>query len=108
MAVAPEIAHHAALDARMVKAARGIKLLSLVSWPAEVQHAFLAQRAAGNTALPRVAYPKHDFSEARHEYCFPNPISPGIFSLPCMHANVKHTCLPSRTLYTHNFGQCTR
>jgi uncharacterized protein (TIGR02421 family) len=66
-AVAPEIAHHAALDARMVKAARGIKLLSLVSWPMEVQQAFLAQRAAGNTVLPRFDYPKHDFSEARRE-----------------------------------------
>jgi hypothetical protein len=66
-AAAPEIARHAALDARMVRAVRGIRLLSLVSWPAEVQHAFLAQRAAGRVALPQVAYPKHDFSEARHE-----------------------------------------
>ena len=67
MPAAPEIAHHAALDARMVRAARGIKLLGLVSWPMEVQQAFLAQRAAGNTALPRFDYPKHDFSEARRE-----------------------------------------
>ena len=33
-AFAPDIAHHAALDARMAKAARAIRLLSLVSWPA--------------------------------------------------------------------------
>jgi uncharacterized protein (TIGR02421 family) len=66
-AVAPEVAHHAALDARMVRAVRGIRLLSLVSWPAEVQHAFLAQWSAGHAALPEVVYPKHDFSEARHE-----------------------------------------
>ena len=65
--LAPDIAHHAALDLRMVKAVRAIKLLSLVSWPIEVQHAFLAQWARGDTALPQHAYPRHDFSEARRE-----------------------------------------
>ncbi|MEO6264868.1 MAG: flavohemoglobin expression-modulating QEGLA motif protein [Luteimonas sp.] len=63
----PDIAHHAALDLRMLKAVRGIKLLSMVSWPMEVQHAFLVQWARGNMALPRFDYPKHDFSEARRE-----------------------------------------
>jgi uncharacterized protein (TIGR02421 family) len=46
---------------------RELKLLSLVSWPAEVQQVFLAQWACGGTALPLVGYPKHDFSEARRE-----------------------------------------
>ena len=51
----------------MVKAVRGLKLLSMVSWPMEVQHAFLAQWTRGNTGLPQFDYPKHDFSEARRE-----------------------------------------
>ena len=63
----PDIAHHAALDARMVEAGRGIKLLSLVSWPVEVQEQFLAGHARGHDMLPEVAYPPLDFSEARHE-----------------------------------------
>ena len=61
------IARHAALDQRLVAAARGIKLLNLVSWPASVQEAFLARWARGDTALPVVAYPKHGFSSARRE-----------------------------------------
>jgi uncharacterized protein (TIGR02421 family) len=63
----PDIARHAALDARMVKAVRGIKLLNLVSWPIDVQHAFLARWSAGKAALPVVEYPRHDFSDARRE-----------------------------------------
>jgi hypothetical protein len=62
---APEILHHVALDARMLRAVRELKLLSLVSWPAEVQQVFLAQGARGATALPLVGYPQHVFSEAR-------------------------------------------
>ena len=46
------IAHHAALDLRMAKAAKGIRLLSLVSWPASVQQAFLADYAQGRAKLP--------------------------------------------------------
>ena len=46
----PAIAHHAALDARMVRAARGIRLLALASWPAQVQHEFLANLARGQVA----------------------------------------------------------
>ncbi len=63
----PAIAHHAALDARLVKAVRGIKLLSLTSWPAATQAPFLESVARGNPVLPQVVYPKHDFSDARHE-----------------------------------------
>ena len=61
------IAHHAALDARMAKAAKGIRLLSLASWPASEQQAFLAGWARGNPRLPDYRYPRHDFSEARRE-----------------------------------------
>ena len=65
---APAITHHAALDARMAKAARGIRLLSLVSWPAREQQTFLADYARGQAKLPAHQYPKHDFSDARREF----------------------------------------
>ena len=64
---AAEVAKYAALDARMVRAARGLRLLHLVSWPARVQDAFLAQWRAGKPALPQNEYPKHDFAESRRE-----------------------------------------
>ena len=64
----PEIAHHAALDARLAKAAKGVRLLSLASWPASEQQAFLAGWARGHPRLPAYAYPKHDFSDARREF----------------------------------------
>ena len=67
-ALAPDIVHHAALDARMVRAARGIRLLAMVSWPAEVQTAFLERYARGDASLPKVVYPKLDFSDARREF----------------------------------------
>jgi uncharacterized protein (TIGR02421 family) len=67
MAIASDIAHHAALDARMVKAARGIKLLALASWPASVQSDFLERWHRGQAALPEVSYPKLDFSDVRRE-----------------------------------------
>ena len=47
-----DIARHAALDARMVKAARGIKLLSLASWPAPVQVEFLERWRRIEVQLP--------------------------------------------------------
>ena len=62
-----DLRHHAALDARLVAAARGLRVLALASWPATVQQRFLAGHAAGRRALPAVSYPRHDFSEARRE-----------------------------------------
>ncbi len=67
MAGTDAIAHHAALDARMARAAKPIRLLSLASWPASEQQAFLDGWARGNPKLPAYQYPKHDFSEARRE-----------------------------------------
>ncbi|MFT4178164.1 MAG: flavohemoglobin expression-modulating QEGLA motif protein [Thermomonas sp.] len=61
------IAHYAALDARLVKAVRGLRVLSLASWPASVQQAFLEDHARGNARLPQVEYTRHDFSDARRE-----------------------------------------
>ncbi|TWI05942.1 uncharacterized protein (TIGR02421 family) [Luteimonas cucumeris] len=66
-AITHDIAHHAALDARMVVAVRELKLLGLVSWPAHLQPPFLEAFARGQPVLPRVEYPKLDFSEARRE-----------------------------------------
>ncbi|WP_374012935.1 flavohemoglobin expression-modulating QEGLA motif protein [Pseudoxanthomonas koreensis] len=65
MAAAADIAHYAALDARLVQAVRGIRLLGLASWPATVQAQFLAGWRSGRTALPQVEYPALDFSQAR-------------------------------------------
>ena len=63
----PDIAHHAALDVRLCKVARGIRLLGMASWPAEVQAPFLDAWHAGRPRLPQVEYPSHDFSETRRE-----------------------------------------
>lgn len=63
----PAIVHHAALDARMVQAVKGIRLLTLTSWPALLQRPFLDSVARGNPKLPQVHYPPHDFSDARRE-----------------------------------------
>ncbi len=63
----PEIAHHAALDARMVHAARDIKLLTLASWPAGSEVQFLADYARGVATLPQIVYPQLDFTGARRE-----------------------------------------
>ncbi|MBD8636154.1 flavohemoglobin expression-modulating QEGLA motif protein [Stenotrophomonas sp. CFBP 13725] len=60
-----EVAHHAALDARLVEAVGGIRLLSLTSWPAALQSPFLASMASGQPRLPHVEYPTLDFSDAR-------------------------------------------
>ena len=67
MSQSKEITRHAALDERMVKAARSIKLLSLASWPASVQARFLASFAQGRAVLPAVDYPAFDFSAQRRE-----------------------------------------
>lgn len=61
------IAHHAALDARMARVAREIKLLTLASWPAHVEHEFLAAEAGGTALAPRIEYPRIDFTDVRAE-----------------------------------------
>ena len=64
---ASDIAHHAALDARMVAAVRGVRLLGLTSWPLSAQQPFLDSWHAGRPALPCIDYPRHDFSDTRRE-----------------------------------------
>ena len=63
----PELAHYAALDARMVEAVRGIELLATVSWPAQVQTDFLAARARGSMRFPQIDYPKQQHADVRAE-----------------------------------------
>lgn len=50
------------IDAEVVEAARDIKVLSRLSWPAEVREAFLADWHRGRPSLPQVTY-----SPASHE-----------------------------------------
>lgn len=67
MSVARDIAHHAALDARLASAVRGIRLLDTLSWPASAQETFLAAWKIGRIHLPEIVYPKHDHTEVRAE-----------------------------------------
>jgi uncharacterized protein (TIGR02421 family) len=57
----------AEFDRRLVAAVKGIKLLSLVSWPASVQAAFLNAWRSGSPQLPNVEYEKNDYSRTREE-----------------------------------------
>ena len=65
--LADDILHHAALDARMVKVARNIRLLNMVSWAASEQARFLECYKRGEFSLPSHDYPKYDFTEVRRE-----------------------------------------
>ena len=67
MSLAPDIAHHAALDARLVAAVRGIRILETLSWPASAQETFLAAWKIGRIHLPTIEYPKNDFTTMRAE-----------------------------------------
>src|SRR5690606_20048277 len=61
------VTHHAALDARMVEAARDVRLLNLASWPAGMETDFVAEYARGVVRMPVIEYPRHDFSATRSE-----------------------------------------
>jgi uncharacterized protein (TIGR02421 family) len=65
MTVDRDVAHHTALDAQLVEAVAGIKLLGLTSWPAALQAPFLASVARGQPVLPQVDYPRLDFGDTR-------------------------------------------
>ena len=62
-----DIAHHTALDARLVAAVKGIRLLESVSWPAAAQEEFLAGWRIGKLVMPHIQYPKLDLSGVRAE-----------------------------------------
>jgi uncharacterized protein (TIGR02421 family) len=63
----PDLAHHAALDARLVEAVRGIRLLDALSWPVHAQERFLGDWRVGRIALPKIEYRHDDFTEVRAE-----------------------------------------
>ena len=67
MTLSADIAHHAALDTRMVAAVRGIRLLETLSWPASAQETFLAAWKIGRIHLPKIEYPRDDYNEVRAE-----------------------------------------
>ncbi|MCC7248029.1 MAG: DUF1704 domain-containing protein [Lysobacter sp.] len=67
MTLSADIAHHAALDTRMVAAVRGIRLLETLSWPASAQETFLAAWKIGRIHLPKIEYPRGDYNEVRAE-----------------------------------------
>ena len=49
-----------AIDARIVTASQGIKLLSQLSWKVTVQERFLDLEQRGRLAMPQVEYPRVD------------------------------------------------
>lgn len=55
------------LDARLVEAARGIHVLSHLSWPTHLQDEFLTDWANGRRRLPQVEYGDVDLSAKRSE-----------------------------------------
>lgn len=63
----PAIGHHAALDARLVDAVGGLRMLQALSWPAQVQDDFLDAWNSGQARLPSVAYPQVDHRAVREE-----------------------------------------
>ncbi|MCQ4167634.1 flavohemoglobin expression-modulating QEGLA motif protein [Tahibacter harae] len=56
-----------ALDARLVAAIRGIRLLQVVSWPASAQQRFIDDWRRGQHKLPQVRYTPPDLAAAREE-----------------------------------------
>ncbi|WP_257387027.1 flavohemoglobin expression-modulating QEGLA motif protein [Tahibacter caeni] len=56
-----------ALDARLVAAIRGIRLLQVVSWPASAQQRFLNNWQRGFHSLPEVRYEPPDLREEAEE-----------------------------------------
>lgn len=65
--LSPELAHHCALDARLVRAVGPIRLLPAVAWPAPAGDRFVADWQAGRRRIPDIAYAAVDLTEARTE-----------------------------------------
>ncbi len=62
-----ELRHHVVLDRRLVEAAKPIRILSHLEWPARAYHEFVAAWKAGRPALPAVETPRLDFSDSARE-----------------------------------------
>ncbi len=54
------IEEHKKIDARIVDAAKNIKVLSRLSWPAGIMETFLEGWSAGNPRLPEIEYARGD------------------------------------------------
>ncbi|MEZ5444560.1 MAG: DUF1704 domain-containing protein [Gammaproteobacteria bacterium] len=54
------VAHHIALDRKLVETAQSIKLLTALAWPESVYEEFRKGWRRGNARLPRVEYPRND------------------------------------------------
>ena len=66
-ALSIDVKHHAALDQRMEKAVRNIRLLQSVSWHQDVQQKFLADWRSGIKKLPVVEYRAEQHFGTREE-----------------------------------------
>ncbi|KRF01934.1 hypothetical protein ASG87_10535 [Frateuria sp. Soil773] len=66
-AVAPGLQRYAALDQRLLAAARGINILPTVAWPASLEDRMIAAYAQGRFTLPEVGYVRPDLSATRAE-----------------------------------------
>lgn len=62
-----ELDRYAHLDARLLAAAKPIRLLAAASWPASVQARFLQDYARNQLRLPVIDYPRFDLSDTRRE-----------------------------------------
>jgi len=65
--IAPGLQRYAALDQRLLAAARGINILPTVAWPASLEDRMIAAYGKGQFALPEVSYVRPDLSAARAE-----------------------------------------
>jgi uncharacterized protein (TIGR02421 family) len=63
----PALARLAEFDARLVTAAKGIRVLSFLDWPPSVRDPFLKSWDSGDPELPRYEYGKADFSKEVNE-----------------------------------------
>ncbi len=57
----------AELDRRLIATVREVRLLAAVSWPVEVQDAFLTKYHRGAATLPEVVYPVLDYTDTKAE-----------------------------------------
>ena len=65
--LAPDLQRYAALDQRLLAAARGINILPTVAWPASLERRLIDAYSRGNFTLPQVSYVRPDLSAARAE-----------------------------------------
>lgn len=55
------VAHHARLDAQLVAAVKGVRMLESIVWPAQAQEEFLAAWRVGRIRLPKIEYRQDRF-----------------------------------------------